>query len=114
MRISDWSSDVCSSDLIYIAMGDTAENVAQLRGVSRQAQDEFAVRSQNLAEQAAARGFWERDITPVLLPDGTWARTDDGPPAGVRSDERRVGQECVRTCIARWPRHPQRQKTIDR
>ncbi|MDF1478496.1 acetyl-CoA C-acetyltransferase [Leifsonia sp. H3M29-4] len=71
---------------IYIAMGDTAENVAQFRNVSRQAQDEFAVRSQNLAEQAAARGFWERDITPVLLPDGSWVTTDDGPRAGVTLD----------------------------
>lgn len=68
---------------IYIAMGDTAENVAQLRGVSRQAQDEWAVRSQNLAEAAAARGFWKTDITPVTLPDGTIVSTDDGPRAGV-------------------------------
>ncbi|MDD6791942.1 MAG: acetyl-CoA C-acyltransferase, partial [Thermobifida fusca] len=49
---------------IYIAMGQTAENVAQLRGVSRQRQDEFAVRSQNLAEKALDNGFWEREITP--------------------------------------------------
>ncbi|MFB2600379.1 acetyl-CoA C-acetyltransferase [Herbiconiux sp. P17] len=68
---------------IYIAMGDTAENVAQLRGVSRLAQDEWAVRSQNLAEAAAARGFWETDITPVRLPDGSLLGRDDGPRAGV-------------------------------
>jgi len=68
---------------IYIAMGDTAENVADLRGVSRLAQDEWAVRSQNRAEAAAARGFWERDITPVRLPDGTVVAKDDGPRAGV-------------------------------
>lgn len=68
---------------IYIQMGDTAENVAQLRGVSRQAQDEWAVRSQNRAEEAAARGFWEKDITPVTLPDGTVVSKDDGPRAGV-------------------------------
>ncbi|MBO0895407.1 MULTISPECIES: acetyl-CoA C-acetyltransferase [Arthrobacter] len=68
---------------IYIAMGDTAENVAQLRGVSREAQDEWAVRSQNLAEAAAARGFWKTDITPVTLSDGTVVSTDDGPRAGV-------------------------------
>ncbi|WP_427004854.1 acetyl-CoA C-acetyltransferase [Pseudarthrobacter sp. H2] len=68
---------------IYIAMGDTAENVAQLRGVSRAAQDEWAVRSQNRAEAAAARGFWAKDITPVTLADGTVVSTDDGPRAGV-------------------------------
>ncbi|MFD4422919.1 acetyl-CoA C-acetyltransferase [Agromyces sp. NPDC058484] len=67
----------------YIAMGDTAEHVAQLRGVSRRVQDEWAVRSQNRAEQAAARGFWERDITPVSLNDGTVVAKDDGPRSGV-------------------------------
>ena len=56
---------------IYIAMGQTAENVAQLRGITRAEQDEFGVRSQNLAEKALANGFWQRDITPVTLPDGT-------------------------------------------
>jgi len=56
---------------IYIAMGQTAENVAQQRGISRAEQDEFGVRSQNLAEKAIADGFWPLDITPVTLPDGT-------------------------------------------
>jgi acetyl-CoA C-acetyltransferase len=68
---------------IYIAMGQTAENVAQLRGVSRQEQDEFGVRSQNLAEKAIADGFWQRDITAVTLPDGTVVSADDGPRAGT-------------------------------
>jgi acetyl-CoA C-acetyltransferase len=68
---------------IYIAMGQTAENLALLKDVSRQEMDEFGVRSQNLAEQAIADGFWEREITPVTLPDGTVVSTDDGPRAGV-------------------------------
>ncbi|MGO2584278.1 MAG: acetyl-CoA C-acetyltransferase [Brachybacterium tyrofermentans] len=67
----------------YIQMGQTAENVAELRGISRAAQDEYAVRSQNRAEAAIASGFFERDITPVTLPDGTVVATDDGPRAGV-------------------------------
>ncbi|MFP5252647.1 MAG: acetyl-CoA C-acetyltransferase [Actinomycetes bacterium] len=67
----------------YIAMGQTAENVAQLKGVTRAEQDEFGVRSQNLAEQAIADGFWARDITPVTLPDGTQVTRDDGPRPGV-------------------------------
>src|SRR5271166_705522 len=68
---------------IYIAMGQTAENVAQLRGISRAEQDEFGVRSQNLAEKGIADGFWQRDITPVTLPDGTEVAADDGPRAGT-------------------------------
>jgi len=67
----------------YIAMGETAENVARAFGVSRQAQDEYAVRSQHLAQAATARGFWKRDITPVQLADGTTVATDDGPRSGV-------------------------------
>ena len=68
---------------IYIAMGETAENVAQLRGITRQQQDEFGVRSQNLAEKALANGFWQREITPVTLPDGTVVSADDGPRPGT-------------------------------
>ncbi|WP_217231476.1 acetyl-CoA C-acetyltransferase [Streptomyces anulatus] len=68
---------------VYIGMGDTAENVARLCGVSRREQDEFAVRSQQLAEAADARGFWQRDITPVTLPDGTVVAADDGPRKGM-------------------------------
>src|SRR5215210_672545 len=68
---------------IYIAMGQTAENVATSLGVSRQEQDEFGVRSQNLAEKAIANGFFEREITPVTTPDGTVVSRDDGPRAGV-------------------------------
>jgi acetyl-CoA C-acetyltransferase len=67
----------------YVAMGQTAENLALLKNVSRQEMDEFAVRSQNLAEQAIANGFWEREITPVTTPDGTVVSTDDGPRAGT-------------------------------
>ena len=68
---------------IYIAMGQTAENVARLRGLDRKELDEFGVRSQNLAEKAIADGFWEREITPLTLADGTVVTKDDGPRAGV-------------------------------
>ncbi|MEW2494012.1 acetyl-CoA C-acetyltransferase [Streptomyces nodosus] len=67
----------------YIAMGQTAENLARLKGITREEMDEFGVRSQNLAEQAIAKGFWEREITPVTLPDGTVISKDDGPRPGV-------------------------------
>ena len=68
---------------VYIAMGQTAENVARIENVTREEQDEFGVRSQNLAEKAIANGFWEREITPVTRPDGTVVEKDDGPRAGV-------------------------------
>jgi acetyl-CoA C-acetyltransferase len=81
----DWRDPREDGDLpdVYIAMGQTAENVAQLRGITRLAQDEFGVRSQNLAEKALADGFWQRDITPLTLPDGTVVAADDGPRAGT-------------------------------
>ncbi|WP_434447792.1 acetyl-CoA C-acetyltransferase [Lentzea sp. E54] len=67
----------------YISMGQTAENVATRLGISRHDQDEFGVRSQNLAEKAIADGFFAREITPVVLADGTVVSADDGPRAGV-------------------------------
>ncbi|MGW1726332.1 acetyl-CoA C-acetyltransferase [Streptomyces sp. NPDC002306] len=70
----------------YMAMGQTAENLARWKGVTRQDMDEFGVRSQNLAEEAIKNGFWEREITPVTLPDGTVVGKDDGPRAGVTLD----------------------------
>jgi acetyl-CoA C-acetyltransferase len=68
---------------VYMAMGQTAENVALACDVSREDMDHFGVRSQNLAEKAIADGFWAREITPVTLPDGQQVTTDDGPRAGV-------------------------------
>ena len=68
---------------IYIAMGQTAENVAELRGITRAQQDAFGVRSQNLAEKAIANGFWQREIIPVTLPDGSVVAADDGPRPGT-------------------------------
>ncbi|MBC7303420.1 MAG: acetyl-CoA C-acyltransferase, partial [Nocardia sp.] len=70
----------------YIAMGQTAENVASLTGISREDQDHWGVRSQNRAEAAIKAGFFEREITPVTLPDGTIVSKDDGPRAGVTYD----------------------------
>jgi acetyl-CoA C-acetyltransferase len=68
---------------VYIAMGQTAENVAELHGITRAEQDEFGVRSQNNAEEAIKNGFFDREITPVELPDGTVVSADDGPRAGT-------------------------------
>ena len=68
---------------VYLAMGQTAENVATSRGISRARQDEWGVLSQNRAEKAIADGFFAREITPVSTPDGTVVSADDGPRAGV-------------------------------
>ncbi|WP_068280835.1 acetyl-CoA C-acetyltransferase [Aldersonia kunmingensis] len=68
---------------IYIAMGQTAENVATYTGISREDQDRWGVRSQNRAEDAINRGFFANEITPVTLADGTVVSTDDGPRAGT-------------------------------
>jgi acetyl-CoA C-acetyltransferase len=68
---------------IYIAMGQTAENVAEYEKVSREEMDEFAVRSQELAVASQENGFFEREIIPVTLPDGTVVTKDDGPRAGT-------------------------------
>jgi acetyl-CoA C-acetyltransferase len=68
---------------VYIAMGQTAENVANFTGISREDQDHWGVRSQNRAEEAIKSGFFEREIVPVTLPDGTVVSTDDGPRAGT-------------------------------
>ncbi|MER7888242.1 acetyl-CoA C-acetyltransferase [Micromonospora sp. NPDC094482] len=80
-----WSDPRESGELpdIYLTMGQTAENLAQVYDVTRADMDEFGVRSQNLAEKAIADGFWAREITPVTTPDGTVVSTDDGPRPGV-------------------------------
>ena len=68
---------------VYIAMGETAENVALYTGISREDQDRWGVLSQNRAEEAINSGFFAREISPVTLPDGTVVSTDDGPRAGT-------------------------------
>ena len=68
---------------VYIAMGQTAENVAEFEKVSRLEMDEFAVRSQELAVAHQNNGFFEREIIPVTTPDGTFVNKDDGPRAGT-------------------------------
>ncbi|WP_019929401.1 acetyl-CoA C-acetyltransferase [Nocardia sp. BMG111209] len=82
---ADWTDPRENDEIpdIYIAMGQTAENVAQLTGISRQEQDEWGVRSQQRAEEAIKSGFFEREITPVTLPDGSVVSTDDGPRPGT-------------------------------
>jgi acetyl-CoA C-acetyltransferase len=68
---------------IYIAMGQTAENVRELEGVTRTEMDTFATLSQNRAVASQENGFFEREICPLVLPDGTTVDRDDGPRPGT-------------------------------
>jgi acetyl-CoA acyltransferase len=68
---------------VYIAMGQTAENVAEFEKVTRQEMDEFAVLSQTRAVESQSNGFFEREIVPVTTPDGTAVRTDEGVRRGT-------------------------------
>jgi acetyl-CoA C-acetyltransferase len=77
-----WTPPLGISDM-YIAMGQTAENVRETENVSRQEMDEFAARSQQRACENVANGFFEREITPLTLPDGRVIAKDDGPRAGT-------------------------------
>jgi acetyl-CoA C-acetyltransferase len=65
----------------YIDMGITAVNVAKKYEVSRADMDKFAQRSQELAVKSQEDGFFDREIVPVTLPDGTEVSKDDGPRA---------------------------------
>ncbi len=77
-----WAPEPDLAD-IYVAMGETAENVAQLEGVSRESMDELAARSQRLAVESQRNGFFEREITPVTTPAGDTVSVDDGPRDGT-------------------------------
>jgi acetyl-CoA C-acetyltransferase len=68
---------------IYIAMGQTAENVVLSEGVSREEMDAWGLRSQERAVAAQERGFFDREITPVTTPSGEVVAKDDGPRAGT-------------------------------
>jgi acetyl-CoA C-acetyltransferase len=68
---------------IYIAMGQTAENVRLAEGVTRREMDEFAALSQQRAVRSQQNGFFEREIIPVATPSGTVVTKDDGPRDGT-------------------------------
>ncbi len=79
--VEPWSEDASADGLpdIYIAMGQTAENVAELENVTREEMDEFALLSQTRAVESQKSGFFDREITPVTLPNGNVVAADDGP-----------------------------------
>lgn len=80
-RGSDWHDPRQSGWLpdVYVDMGQTAENVAAACGITRREMDDYALRSQERARDAAAAGMWDVDITPYVRADGTTVTTDDSP-----------------------------------
>jgi acetyl-CoA C-acetyltransferase len=81
----DWVDPRTRSEMpdVYIAMGQTAENVAQAEKISRQDQDGYAALSQQRADSAIESGFWANEITPYTLDDGTVVASDDCPRPGT-------------------------------
>ena len=77
-----WTPPVGLPD-VYISMGQTAENVVEQEGVTREEMDAWAVRSQERSVASQENGFFDREIVPVTLPDGTVVSKDDGPRAGT-------------------------------
>src|SRR3546814_15722236 len=94
MRISDWSSDVCSSDLWPGGQGGG-------RGAQKHG-----------GRESGAADRWHG----CLLPVGRWPRPRTGAASAslwaiVRSEERRVGKACVSTCRSRWSPYHSKQNT---
>src|SRR3546814_19797071 len=101
MRISDWSSDVCSSDLLK-----SCQNVFKLAALGRLERLGLQLfeRSHAQFDKQRPRHFIvgkKGAVTCLDIPHGGF-RQGGHEPAGNRSEERRVGKECVRTGRSRW------------
>ena len=90
-----WAAADGLSD-IYIPMGQTADNVALLKDISREEMDDFGYESQMRYAKAQAEGFWEREITPIELPNGDTLSTDDSPRPNTDRDKMRELQPVFR------------------
>ncbi|MGI8936737.1 MAG: acetyl-CoA C-acetyltransferase [Iamia sp.] len=86
----DWTADPAHFPDVYIAMGETAENVAEFTGTGREEMDEYAALSQQRATASLENGFWEHEITPVATTDDegneVTVSTDDGIRAGTTAE----------------------------
>ena len=93
---------------VYVAMGQTAENVAEYKKVSREEQDEFAVQSQTRAVAAQESGFFDREIIPVTTPNGDVVTKDDGPRGrhGHRRQRLSPQRRCRRGDRDEWHQGP--------
>src|SRR3546814_4013612 len=89
MRISDWSSDVCSSDLIAASARRADDIVGRIRGMAAKQPPELVALNLNEVVQESLL-FVRHEVDT----------------RAIRSEERRVGKECVSTCRSRWsPEH---------
>src|SRR3546814_14296301 len=98
MRISDWSSDVCSSDLARVGCRPGEADMGRIEDLHRR---RLALDQQLLRQAARVDLHVVGDVLPpeakVLGSEGLTVG-----PAVARSDERRVGKECISTCRSRW------------
>lgn len=87
--IMPWTDPRLAGELpdMYAAMGATAENVASILGISREAQDAYAAESQRRAAAAMDRGFWRHEIEPITLPDGRVMTDDESPRPGTTAEK---------------------------
>src|SRR3546814_11586598 len=108
MRISDWSSDVCSSDLFGLALGSYAHFTSPIRRyadliVHRALVDSYRLevpgKAKNLPERT---GLGEADRKGLSRIGEAISALERRAMEAERSEERRVGNECVSTCRSRW------------
>src|SRR3546814_12158531 len=110
MRISDWSSDVCSSDLYGVSVTDLADalersNLSAGSNYVRRAGESFLVRADARLRSVAdieEAVIATRAGVPVRVKDVGQVVIGGAVRTGSRSEERRVGKECVSTCSSRW------------
>src|SRR3546814_15001486 len=100
MRISDWSSDVCSSDLLveHTITREIAEKVVIVRTI----EDEAAVVDDIAGKAALGPARAELEVAVAFGAHAALEHAGQHQPAVGRSEERRVGKECVSTCRSRW------------
>src|SRR3546814_19441242 len=105
MRSSDWSSDVCSSDL---AANIAAVYINQADGWGRNA---FTGSEAYTFEDFGVQGklLWRPGPDTKITLRGFYDRTKSDQRLG-RSEERRVGKECGSTCRSRWPPYHQKKQ----
>src|SRR3546814_12937434 len=98
MRISDWSSDVCSSDLLQafgVSEPASGTDTLSLRTVAVKDGDEYVVNGQKIWTSRAEHSDLMLLLARTTPREAVKSKTE-------RSEERRVGQECVSTCSSRW------------
>src|SRR3546814_12210928 len=108
MRISDWSSDVCSSDLQKDVIIRGGENISPTL-------IEQTISARPLVHSCCVVGRPDADLGEVpvaFVVAAAGTRASDADIKALRSEERRVGKECVSTCRYRWSPLPSKKKKI--